>query len=249
MANVQLGTKGIGETVKIRGSDLYGSGFEMPDMEFLIVHQGKPGPEYDNSCNGTWAMLAPLSFSESEQFLPEGGASYRDTDVVTVSSDYKIALGNFSKIIKNANIPYIAAGAMADWSIQNIALASFHLSATEIGIPSGGVAAFSKVGSKLDYFIEGTSTEANFRRTFMNGEGTPTKWITRTQTFMSEDLLFLEKKFVAVNSDGSPFVLDATQPVGSCSPYAFILESSLSVDEDGFLVLPDLKKPIPCIKY
>lgn len=45
MANVNLGMKAVGSTIKLK---VNGSA-----EDFIIVHQGKPSSVYDDSCNGT----------------------------------------------------------------------------------------------------------------------------------------------------------------------------------------------------
>ena len=46
MAIVKLGSKASGSIVKLNVGGVA--------TEFLVVHQGLPGPMYDASCDGTW---------------------------------------------------------------------------------------------------------------------------------------------------------------------------------------------------
>lgn len=52
MANVRLGAKAVGSTVKIKVNGTV--------KDFIIVHQGKPSSVYDDSCNGTWVLMKDI---------------------------------------------------------------------------------------------------------------------------------------------------------------------------------------------
>lgn len=53
MANVRLGAKAVGSTVKIKVNGTV--------KDFIIVHQGIPDAGiYDASCNGTWLMMKDI---------------------------------------------------------------------------------------------------------------------------------------------------------------------------------------------
>lgn len=52
MANAQLGSKAVGSIVKLKVNGTA--------KEFIVVHQGKPGSMYDDSCNGTWLLMKDI---------------------------------------------------------------------------------------------------------------------------------------------------------------------------------------------
>ena len=52
MANVRLGAKAVGSTVKIKVNGTV--------KDFIIIHQGKPSSVYDDSCNGTWLLMKDI---------------------------------------------------------------------------------------------------------------------------------------------------------------------------------------------
>ena len=52
MANVRLGAKAVGSTVKIKVNGTV--------EDFIIIHQGKPSSVYDDSCNGTWLLMKDI---------------------------------------------------------------------------------------------------------------------------------------------------------------------------------------------
>ena len=52
MANVQLGAKAVGSTVKLKVNGAA--------KEFIVVHQGKLSSIYDESCTGTWLLMKDI---------------------------------------------------------------------------------------------------------------------------------------------------------------------------------------------
>ena len=52
LANVVLGSKAVGSIVKIKVDGVY--------RDWIVVHQGKPSSDYDESCNGTWLLMKDI---------------------------------------------------------------------------------------------------------------------------------------------------------------------------------------------
>lgn len=125
--------------------------------EFLVVHQGKPGSSYDESCNGTWLVMKDIyanqvfSSSKSNIYSSSGVNSYlKNTFLKTLST-------KMQSLIKSVKIPYVNGnGNTSSVSSGSNGLSTqiFLLSGTEIGMAnstSDGIT-YYEVGACLSYF-------------------------------------------------------------------------------------------------
>lgn len=108
-------------------------------IEFLVVHQGKPSSDYDDSCNGTWLMAKTW-----KQYSLFGSYAYSYS---TLQENLAKILSELSpaaqEIIRNVTIPSGSGSAGPD--------KLFVPSATEVGLTASS---YPVEGAKLDYFDE-----------------------------------------------------------------------------------------------
>lgn len=90
MANAKLGTKAVGSIVKLKVNGAA--------KEFIVVHQGKPGSMYDESCNGTWLLMKDIY--ESRQWHST------NTNYLEYSTFLNLFESNIRDAIKQVKIPY-----------------------------------------------------------------------------------------------------------------------------------------------
>lgn len=254
MAGVQLRTLPVGSEVKLRMIDVYPEGGMWVagiSYTYRILHQGKPSSAYDDSCNGTWVIPTYASkLSGDATFVPKNGF-YKDTPEISVFTSRESAQASSNSrigaVITSFQAP-VLSGAYGSSAVSGIWVREVHLSATEVGLLASTT--IPVLGSKLDYFIQGNDAAANEKRKMLSSDGTPVKWFTRTQT-KSDLLPALTTNFVVVDETGASVILngaEAHEDVYSIT--CRIMNSSISVDEEGYIIVPTyVRKPIPCIKY
>ena len=98
MANVRLGAKAVGSTVKIKVNGTV--------KDFIIVHQGKPSSVYDDSCNGTWLLMKDIY--EKRQWNRSGTSDYANSTIHSYLNGTFLGLfeSNIKNAIKQAKLPY-----------------------------------------------------------------------------------------------------------------------------------------------
>ena len=108
-------------------------------IEFLVVHQGKPSSDYDDSCNGTWLMAKTW-----KQYSLFGSYAYSYSTLRENLAKILSALSPAAQeIIRSVTIPSKSGGVGPD--------KLFVPSATEVGLTASS---YPVEGAKLDYFDE-----------------------------------------------------------------------------------------------
>ena len=171
MANAKLGSKAVGSIVKL---NVNGSA-----KEFIVVHQGKPGSMYDESCNGTWLLMKDIY--ENRAWSSPNINKYESSDVHPYLNGPFLNLfdSNIRDAIKQVKIPYRKNGGSGgtDQSGANgLSAKIFLLSGYEVG---GTFSTFPLDGAKLSYFEPGTGTSANNKR-IANLNGSASDWWLRS---------------------------------------------------------------------
>lgn len=219
MANVRLGAKAVGSTVKIKVNGAV--------KDFIIVHQGKPSGVYDDSCAGTWLLMKDIyttsKFSRSNN-------SYKDSSIHTYLNGtfYNLIDSNIRAAIKQVKIPYQngtgSGGSLATGS-NGLSTKVFLLSGYEVGWTTSDSSYFPRDGAKLDYF--GSGSGGNSKRVAYNGSSAAVWWLRSPYTKNNGYNSYIW----FVDSDGSNgnFALDCLYGVRP----AFILPSTLVVSDDG----------------
>lgn len=161
MANVRLGAKAVGSTVKIKVNGTV--------EDFIIVHQGKPSSVYDDSCNGTWLLMKDIYTTRN---WDDSNCDYLNSDMTAYLNGTFISLidADIRNAIKQVKIPYI------NYSNDNVMSGSnglsckvFLLSGTEVGF--SGVSYMATEGAKLSYF------DSASKRIAYNGSSADRWWL------------------------------------------------------------------------
>lgn len=204
MANVKLSTKAVGSIVKIKVNGAA--------KDFIIVHQGLPGSNYDASCNGVWVVMKDIyttsTFGNSNSYKDSSIHSYLN------STFYNLIDSNIRAAIKQVKIPYTNSGVQS--GANGLSTKVFLLSGTEVGF--SGVSYMNTEGAKLAYF------DSASKRVAYNGSSAAGWWLRSPYTDYSSYVW-------TVKSVGSN---DLWRYYNTCGVRpAFVLPSELVVSDDG----------------
>ena len=173
MASVKLGTKAIGDIVKIKVNGAV--------KDFIVVHQGKPSSVYDDSCTGTWLLMKDI-YTTSE--FSSNNNSYKDSSIHSYlnSTFYNLIDSDIRAAIKQVKIPYqngTGSGGRLATGANGLSTKVFLLSGYEVGWTPGTSSDSNnnspRDGVKLDYF--GSGSGANSKRVAYNGSSTAIWWL------------------------------------------------------------------------
>lgn len=220
MANVQLGSKAVGSIVKLKVGGVA--------KEFIVVHQGKPGSIYDESCNGTWLLMKDIY--EERAWHSSNVNKYESSDVNTYLNGpfFNLFDSNIKDVIKQVKIPYRKNGGSggSDQSGANGLLCKiFLLSGPEVGL--AGAKYMPNDGAKLDYFNANTGADSK-RIAYLNGSAAEW-WLRSTHT--GNDISVWR-----VGTEGDYFSFGASSSFG-IRP-ALVLPSDALVDDSGNVTPP-----------
>ena len=217
MANVRLGAKAVGSTVKIKVNGTV--------KDFIIIHQGKPSSVYDDSCNGAWLLMKDIYTT----YTFGNNNSYKDSSIHTYLNGtfYNLIDSDIRAAIKQVKIPYLNGTGGGDGSLatgaNGLSTKVFLLSGYEVGWTTSDDRNFPKDGIRLAYF--GSGSGGNSKRVAYNGSSTAMWWLRSPHTNNYGSVW-------AVNTEGS---YDAGRwNYHSCGVRpALILPSTLLVSDDG----------------
>lgn len=146
--------------------------------KFLVVNQGLPSSDYDNSCDGTWLLAAKIY--TKKEFNNTASNSYASSTIHTYLNNNFLGLLDIdvASVVKTVKIPYTNgtgnSGSVATGS-SGLSTQIFLLSYTEAG--ASGQTQVNVEGSILSYFEGG----------YANDEAT-SEWWTRSPYTSSSDL-------------------------------------------------------------
>ena len=224
MASVKLGTKAIGDIVKIKVNGV--------SKDFIVVHQGKPSSVYDDSCTGTWLLMKDIYTTST---FSSNNNSYKDSSIHSYlnSTFYNLIDSDIRAAIKQVKIPYqngTGSGGSLATGANGLSTKVFLLSGYEVGWTPGTSSdsynCSPRDGVKLDYF--GSGSGGNRKRVAYNGSSTAVWWLRSPTTDRSVTVWY-------VSIDGS--IYDYWYSVSCGVRPAFILPSELMVSEDGMFSL------------
>ena len=224
--STQLGKLSVGSTVFLN--------IEGGKRDFIIVNQGLPSSDYDNSCNGTWLLMKDIyeqrawndiktsdsySMSLIHNYLNSKFLELLDPDIQDVINLVEIPCANTGDTTDSS-----ASGSMTDSTTSGsitVMTKIFLLSSAETGISRSYVTA---EGSILEYF-----TPSGYDARIGYYEGKAQGWWLRS--------IHTRKKHTAACIDNlgdvSWSIVDNDLSIG-VRP-AMILPSALIVDDDGFV--------------
>ena len=169
-------------------------------VEYLVVNQGIPSNSslFDSSCDGTWLLRKDIH-SERQWAYSNDNVYTRSAINTWLNGDFFNTLGSAEQAaVKQVKIPYCTGG--GDTTINSgangLSVKAFLLGVYEVGWTTSDYSLFNVDGAKLEYFISGTGTAADNKRTAkLNGRDQ--QWMTRTPVGESNGAEFV------VTSSGS----------------------------------------------
>lgn len=223
MANVLLSTKAVGDIVKL---NIDGS-----PREFIVVHQGKPGSVYDDSCNGTWLLMKELYISR--HWHSQNVNDYANSVIHSYLNSAFLALldSNVQEAIKQVKLPY-RAGASSSSTVTSgedgLTAKIFLLSAEECAFSYDRMP--KNEGAALNYFI-GCVASGNDKKRVAYLGGAATVWWLRSPNCYSP---YGSSQTLLVNDTGgigggSPSISFGIRP-------ALILPATLMAADDGTVI-------------
>ena len=217
MANVRLGAKAVGSTVKIKVNGTV--------KDFIIIHQGKPSSVYDDSCNGTWLLMKDIY--ENRQWHSSNTNDYANSTIHSYLNSTFLNLfeSNIKNAIKQVKLPY-RKGSGTSTTVTSgsngLSAKIFLLSATETSFSFSSMP--SGEGAELAYFKGCADNSLDSKRVaYLNGSAAYW-WLRSPYCYSFGDALY-------VYSNGG-------WRGGGCSNScgirpALILPSTLLVSDDG----------------
>lgn len=200
-----LKDKSIGSIIKIKVDGTYD--------DFILTNLGAPDSSYKNA-NGAWLTQKDVYYIES--FNKNNNQAYADSIFGSTEFEQVYLSDIDSKLQPYILAPTLPIAAGASIGATTITKKVFLLSITETGATT-----LSNDGSKLSYFSDNNS------RIAYNGSGNATTWWTRSPDSDNSNLVY------CVGASGGQSGSNAGYSSG-VRP-TFIIDSSLLVDEDGYI--------------
>ena len=193
--------------------------------EFIVVHQGLPSLDYDDSCNGTWLLMKDVytqnRFSEhsfgGQNIYEESRLNNRLNNVFFPLLDEAI-----QSVVKQVKIPYTQGGGNGSLKTGADGLSTkvFALSYAEVGFTNFTNNKANVEGASLSYFYN-----ANNSVRIAYFEGKAVLWTLRSPR------LETGTNVSAVSAAGAYFSPITSETVGYRP--TLILPSNIAIDENG----------------
>ena len=222
MANAKLGTKAVGDIVKLKVNGTA--------KEFIVVHQGKPSSLYDESCNGTWLLMKDIY--ENRVWQSGNINKYESSDIHSYLNNTFLKLfdSNIQGAIKQVKLPYRkngGSGGTTQQGANGLPCKIFLLSAPEVHYEHSYID--SGEGAALSYFASCVTNNADSKRVaYLNGSAT-NWWLRSPNTYDASDVWL-------VRSDGNYEISLASSSYG-IRP-ALILPPDMEVDSSSNVTPP-----------
>ena len=175
MASTALSAKAVGSIVKL---NVNGS-----PRDFIVVHQGKPGSMYDESCNGTWLLMKDIY--ENRQWHSSNVNDYQNSTIHSYLNSTFLGLFDpeIQAVIKQVKIPYRKGSGTSKTvtsGANGLSAKIFLLSSTEVSFNHNYMP--TNEGAELSYFAGcADSGSDNKRVAYLNSSATP------STLFISDD--------------------------------------------------------------
>ena len=220
MATVALSSKAIGSTVKLKVNGAA--------KEFIVVHQGKPGSMYDESCNGTWLLMKDCY--ENRQWHSSNNNDYAASTIHSYLNGAFLNLfdANIKAAIKQVKLPYrpgAGYGKNVNTGASGLSAKIFLLSSEEVSfnhsyMPTGE-------GTELAYF-KGCADNSNDNKRIAYLNNSAVRWWLRSPYCNSSSGSALAL-YVDSSGDWGNYYCSLSYALRP----ALVLPSTLSVSDDG----------------
>lgn len=217
MASTALSAMSVGSIVKLNVNGA--------PKEFLVVHQGKPGSMYDESCNGTWLLMKDVY--ENRQWHSSNVNDYENSTIDSYLNSTFLGLFDpeIQAVIKQVKIPYRKGSGTSKTvtsGANGLSCKIFLLSSTEVSFNHSYMP--TNEGAELSYF-KGCADDSsdNKRVAYLNGSAAYW-WLRSPYTDYSYYALLVDTNGFWSYSNCS--YSDGVRP-------ALVLPSSLFISEDG----------------
>lgn len=218
MASTALSAMSVGSIVKLNVNGA--------PKEFLVVHQGKPGSMYDESCNGTWLLMKDVY--ENRQWHSSNVNDYENSTIDSYLNSTFLGLFDpeIQAVIKQVKIPYRKGSGTSKTvtsGANGLSAKIFLLSSTEVSFNHSYMP--TNEGAELSYF-KGCADDSsdNKRVAYLNGSATYW-WLRSPYTYVGASYALV------VYTNGFWYGNYCSYSYG-VRP-ALVLPSSLFISEDG----------------
>lgn len=212
-----LSAKAVGSIVKLK---IGGTA-----KEFIVVHQGKPGSMYDESCNGTWLLMKDIY--DMRQWNSNSELLYENSSIHSYLNSTFLSLldANIQSAIKQVKIPYLKGGkgGGVQSGANGLSCKVFLLGGYELNFRN----IFPADGAGLDGFAESITNNPAYLATY---NGTLTKWWLRSIS----TLQYSDKAGLV---SGYGYDSESVTESKGIRP-ALILRSDMEVDSSGNVTPP-----------
>lgn len=227
--STQLGKLSVGSTVFLN--------IEGGKRDFIIVNQGLPSSDYDNSCNGAWLLMKEIYEQREWNDVLQTSNSYSKSTIHNYLNSKFLELldPDIQDVIKLVKIPYVT-----DSSISGSITGS-----TTSGSITGSIASGSN-GLMTKIFLLSLA-ETGISRSYVTAEGsileyfTPSNYDTRIGYYEGKECAWWLRSISTRNNNAAAYI-DTLGDVSQTAvdEYigirpAMILPSTLIVDDDGFV--------------
>lgn len=169
-----IGNVDVGDIIQLREN--------LVPVDYIVVHQGLPGSMYDASCDGTWLLRKDIA---ENRVWDSGNSNVLETSDIQayLNGDWMNRYDpDVVQTIKQVKIPYRQNGGPGGTDrngANGLSCKIFLLSGREVGFTNNESSYFPNDGSKLDYFISGSTSSAQQRRV-ANLNGSAAYWWLRS---------------------------------------------------------------------
>lgn len=193
--------------------------------EFIVVHQGLPSLDYDDSCNGTWLLMKDIYMQDRFSKQPLGGRNRYEESRLNdrLNNDFFPLLDEaIQSVVKQVKIPYTQGGGNGSLKTGADGLSTkvFALSYAEVGFTDFTNNKANVEGASLSYFYNANS---DVRVAYY--EGTAVLWAHRSPRIGTTT------NFSAVSAVGAYFSPTVSETVGYRP--TLIFPSNIAIDENG----------------
>ena len=215
-----LGNKAVGDIVKIKENGV--------DVNYIVVHKGKPSDMYDDSCDGVWLLREKTHSKRAWHGTSSSDSAndYENSEIEAwLNGDFLNTIDEkIRAVIKTVKIPFKKGLGNASTGVYSgtngLSCKTFLLSGYEVGFTQSDNQYLPVDGANLSYFSDNNSR--------IGKDSTDTAvywWLRSPDTINSARVCF-------VRTDGSCSSFNSYSSSVAVRP-AFVLPSNITINDDG----------------